>query len=1151
MLNREVFYEDPGRRALPNLGVARVARPDSDQEWEKLQFELSHFVSDGAYGQGLDRVLKTFLDYIGQSKQPAVWVSGFYGSGKSHFMRVLEHIWMDTALPDGSTARGITNLTQEVKDDLRGLTTAGKRAGGLWAAAGTLGAGSSSSVRLAFMRVLFEAAGLPSQYAPACLVIWLKQNGLYDDVVAHVEKAGKSMDSELKNLYVAQALPEALLAVRPDFAVDAAAVRGLFKAQYPNKTDIDETEMLQVLRDVLDLQSSTPGQLPLTLVILDEVQQYLGDDAERTLTVDNMVQAVSGEFGGQVAFVAAGQSAMGGTPALMKLKDRFTVSVLLSDQDVETVIRQVVLRKAPDKVPALKSALDQVSGEIGRHLGGTSIAASPSDAEYMVADYPILPTRRRFWEHVLRAVDRGGTHSQLRTQLGVAHEAVQGVADLPVDIVVGADFIYDKQVQGMLQSGVLTRDSYEAIEGLRGGAGQRDLRFRIAATVFMIDQLRQAGSDIGVVANDTTIADLLVEDLAASSASFRNQVKETLAALAEEGHLMQADGAYALVSKVPQEWLADFHARRNAIMGDAARLAGAREDAVRAAVNAAAGNLTILQGKSKTPRKVRVEFGAQPPAFDGAGVPVWVRNEWDVTEKTARQEAAALGTDSPVVNVLLPKLEAETMRAELARHAAAQETIDARPAPATEEGIQAKKAIESERDTAKAKIDVIVGRVIEGAKVFLGGGSDASGANLRASVERAATDALVRLFQQFDAADSPSWPLVSKRVLEGSSDALKAVGYEGPPEKHAVVKQVLESLKASGTKGTDVRQKLMGVGYGWPQDAVDAALLVLVQAGLARADHNGASVGIKQINLTQVGKLTYRAETTIVTAAQRVEIRGIISRLAEIKVASGEESAGVAGCLQHMVELAGRAGGTAPLPPAPDAGFVKALQQQTGNEQLLAFLAAKPELESAGKDWSRLEKWIAERQPRWQRAQRLQVHAASLAIGAELAPQLEAIEQNRALLDDPDPVVPLVKDLEEALRAALKSEVAAFEKARETGRAELSADESFHALPEERSKSIVAECGLGAVDMPKVDTDDSLLKVLDQTPLPHWADRVDGLQARFERARQVAAAELQPEVVAIKPPKATLKTKPDVDAYVEGLRDEIMKQIDAGHPVVI
>lgn len=1151
MLNREVFYEDPGRRALPNLGVARVARPDSHQEWEKLQFELSHFVSDGEYGQGLDRVLSQFLGYVGQSKQPAVWVSGFYGSGKSHFLRVLEHIWMDTTLPDGSTARGITNLTQPIEDDLRELTSAGKRGGGLWAAAGSMLTVSDSSPRLALLKILFMAAGLPSHYGQARLVIWLKQQGMYEAVREHVETSGKSLTSELKNLYVAKTLPEAVLAVQPDLANDAAGVRGLFKAQFPEKLDIDEAEMLQTARDVLELQSTAPGQLPLTLVVLDEMQMYLGEDNDRTSAMDAMVQALQGEFEGRLAVAAAGQSAMGGTPTLMKLKDRFTVSVQLSDQDVETVIRQVVLRKAPDKVPALTSALSAVSGEIGSHLGGTNIAANSTDGEYLVADYPILPTRRRFWEHVLRAVDRGGAHSQLRTQLGVAHEAVQGVADRSLCTVVGADTIYDKQVPGMLQSGVLTRDLYEAIEGLRGGTGQRDLRFRIAATVFMIDQLRQAGSDIGVVANNTTIADLLVENLAESSASFRNTVKETLAALAEEGHLVRTDDAYGLVSKVSQEWLADFHSRRNAIVGDSARLAGAREDQVRAAVNAAIGSLTIQQGKSKTPRKVRVEFGAQPPSFDGAGVPAWVRNEWDVTERAARQEAAALGTDSPVITVLLPKLDADTTRAELARLAAAQETIDARPAPATEEGIQAKKAIETERDAARARVEDIVGRMVEGARVFLGGGSDISATGLRPSVEHAANDALVRLFPRFDIADSPSWALVGKRVLEGSSDALKAIGYDGPPDKNPVVKEVLGFLKASGTKGTDVRQKFMGTGYGWPQDAVDAALLVLVQAGLARADDNGTPVGIKQINQSKVGKLGYRAETVVVTVAQRIEIRSTISKLAEIKVTSGDESAGVARLLQHMLEMAARSGGAAPLPPTPDVSFIKELQQQTGNDQLLAFLAAKSALESACTDWGRREQWIAQRKPRWDRVQRLKVHAGYLPVGQGLAPQLEAIQQNRALLDDPDPVVPLVQDMEEALRTALKSAVASIQKARETGIADLSADESFRGLPEERSRAIVAECGLGAADMPKVDTDESLLGALDQNPLAHWADRTAGLQSRFERARQIAAAELEPEVVAIKPPKATLKSKPEVDAYVEGFRTDIMKHIDAGHPVVI
>lgn len=1151
MLNREVFYEDPGQRALPNLGVARVARPDSEQEWDKLHFELSHFVSDGEYGEGLDRVLSTFLSYIGQSKQPAIWVSGFYGSGKSHFLRVLEHIWVDTKMPDGSSARGITNLTPDIETDLLELTNQAKRAGGLWVAAGTLGAGSATSVRLAFMRVVFEAAGLPSQYAPACLVIWLKQEGIYDEVAAHIEGAGKSMEHELRNLYVAQALPEALLAVRPDFAEDAAAVRALFKAQYPNKTDIDETEMLQVMRDVLELQSTEPGRLPLTLIILDEVQQYLGDDSERTLTVDAMVQAISGEFGGHVAFVAAGQSAMGGTPALMKLKDRFTVAVQLSDQDVETVIRKVVLRKAPDKVPDLKSELERASGEIARHLGGTAIAATSADSSYLVADYPILPTRRRFWEHVLRAIDKGGTQSQLRTQLGVAHEAVQSVADEPLNTVIGADFIYAKQVPGMLQSGVLTKGTHEAIEELRGAGDEPELRFRVASTVFMIDQLRQAKSDLGVRADASIIADLLVRDVGSSSSGFRNDVKETLEQLAEDGRISPADDGYEITTKETIKWLTDFNSRRNSIKGDATRLAGVRERALRESVGAAVSGLTVQQGTSKTPRRVQVEFGSQPPQPGGAGIPVWVRSEWDVTEKTARQDAAAMGTDSPVVNVLLPKTDSDTLRAEAARFEAAQETVECQPPPTTEEGVQAKNTIEAKRDAAAAQIGSIVDRCVQGAKVFLGGGADATGNTLRTKVEKAAKDALVRLYPRFDAADSAAWPTVSKRVMQGSTDALKAVGDDGDPDKHPVVKEVLSTLKTTGSRGTEVRQKLMGEGFGWPQDAVDGALLVLLQAGLVRAEDNGKPVGVRQLNLSQVGKLLYRPETEIVTRKQRIDIRSLIKKLSDIKVESDDESAGLAGFLQHMLELAEGAGGLPPLPPTPDLAMVKELQQQTGNRQLLAFLEAKESFESACNDWARRKKWATERKPRWERAQRLKAHAATLEKGQELGSQLKAVEDNRALLDDPDPVAPISSDLETALREAVTAKVTAFEKAREAGIAELMADESFVSLPEARSKEIVARCGLTPADMLKVDTDELLLRLLDQCSLTGWDDRIAGLQSRFERARQIAAAEVEPDVKQVRASKATLKTAEDVEAYLDELRKEIMKQIDAGHSVII
>ncbi len=152
-------------------------------------------------------------------------------------------------------------------------------------------------------------------------------------------------------------------------------MRDLLKTQFPPTTrDVTDDEMFDVMDDVLRLQSTTNGKLPLTLVVLDEMQQYIGDDNDKALDVQNIVEGCSARFESQVLFVATGQSALTATPTLQKLIDRFPLPVELSDNDVETVVREVVLRKKPEHVPTLKSTLDAVSGEIDRQLGGTRYA---------------------------------------------------------------------------------------------------------------------------------------------------------------------------------------------------------------------------------------------------------------------------------------------------------------------------------------------------------------------------------------------------------------------------------------------------------------------------------------------------------------------------------------------------------------------------------------------------------------------------------------------------------------------------------------------------------------------------------------------------------------------------------------------------------
>ena len=314
----------------------------------RVVVELRSFVCEGEYARGLERIFNSFLTNLTQDQQPAVWVSGFYGSGKSHLVRVLEYLWRDIELPGGERARSLVTLPDDVGDHLTELSIEGKRRGGLWSAAGTLASGKSDAVRIAFLSVLFESARLPEQYPLARFVIWSMENGYLDAVAAAVEAAGKSFEQEIRDLYVSPVIAKALLEADASLGDSVKDVRELLKTQFPPTTkDIDRSEMLDVMERVLRLQSATEGKLPLTLIILDEMQQYIGDDNNKAMTVQLIAEDCASRFGNQVVIAATGQSALTATPTLQKLTDRFTVMVPLSDKDVETVVRAVVLRKKP------------------------------------------------------------------------------------------------------------------------------------------------------------------------------------------------------------------------------------------------------------------------------------------------------------------------------------------------------------------------------------------------------------------------------------------------------------------------------------------------------------------------------------------------------------------------------------------------------------------------------------------------------------------------------------------------------------------------------------------------------------------------------------------------------------------------------------
>jgi hypothetical protein len=133
VLNRDVFKEDPSLYRIPNDGVAKIIFPPADgAPTQTLKDELRTFITDGEFGGGLLRILESFRGGLGQGSQKAVWISGFYGSGKSHLAKMLCALWTDQPFADGSRPSTlIPEPSADLVAELRNMRAAAERAGGL------------------------------------------------------------------------------------------------------------------------------------------------------------------------------------------------------------------------------------------------------------------------------------------------------------------------------------------------------------------------------------------------------------------------------------------------------------------------------------------------------------------------------------------------------------------------------------------------------------------------------------------------------------------------------------------------------------------------------------------------------------------------------------------------------------------------------------------------------------------------------------------------------------------------------------------------------------------------------------------------------------------------------------------------------------
>jgi len=386
------------------------------------------------------------------------------------------------------------------------------------------------------------------------------------------------------------------------------------------------------------------------------------------------------------------------------------------------------------------------------------------------------------------------------------------------------------------------------------------------------------------------------------------------------------------------------------------------------------------------------------------------------------------------------------------------------------------------------------------------------------------------------------------RAKNGDEAALSGVDWMDLPEKHPICTAVLSEVGA-GKRGKEVRDFFASSPFGWPQDAIDATLIILHTTGHLRAIHKGMTLSQGQLDQAKISLTDFRAETATINAKEKIKLRKLFQS-AGVDCKPNEETVKAPVFLARLAELAERAGGEPPMPARLGTDQLDTLRGYAGVEQLSEILKAHVTLVQQAKDWAKLGQLADKREPAWKTLSTLLKHAAALAGTDELRAQADAVKSERRLLEASDPVPDIRKAAADALRAAVTAAHGEYERTYNEQMAFVTVSDNWENVKVDQRKAILAAEGIETILALSIDGEAELIQCLEETSLLAWKTKVDALPQQFVRAAMAAAKILEPKIQRVHLTSGTLKTEAEVKAWLTDTEKSLLAKLKVG-PVVI
>ena len=552
---KDMFAKKIDREIQGVIIVGQGEEANVSQELEEyvVTRELQKHFADffAAYKKGI----------VGKTPKMGVWISGFFGSGKSHFLKILSYLLENRQVGDRKSLdyfvedKKIVNPMVLADMQLAADTPTDVILFNIDSKSETNGKQNKDAIVNVFLKVFNQMQGFCGSIPHvADLERRLSEEGRYNEFKnAFEEEYGEPWEYSRQDFdFIQDSVVDTLVSM--NFMSEAAARNWCEKAAEPYAVSIED--FAKRVKAYINSKSNNHH----VVFLVDEIGQYIGDDSKLMLNLQTVTEELGKECMGKAWVIVTSQQDIDSITKVRgndfsKIQGRFDTRLSLSSANVDAVIKKRILEKTELAAQALRLLYEQKSTIIKNLIVFNDTAEKKlyANENDFAEVYPFVPYQFNLLSSVLTSIRTHGASGKHlsggeRSMLALFKESAVNVMNEEMGNIVPFHHFYDA-LENFLDhshSGVITRAYDNSF--INPEKKSKDVfAINVLKTLFMIKYVLE------IEANIDNITSLMIGNIDDDRIALKDRVEEALKVLMRQMLIQKNGSIYVFLTDEEQE----------------------------------------------------------------------------------------------------------------------------------------------------------------------------------------------------------------------------------------------------------------------------------------------------------------------------------------------------------------------------------------------------------------------------------------------------------------------------------------------------------------------------------------------------------------------------------------------------------------------